>query len=70
MARKVHNRFSSLKLDRDWCYDGRLPWNGALIEEFVPSRGVRQGDSLPPYLLVLGVERLGHSICDTEENGL
>lgn len=39
-----------------------LLWNGLRANDFVPSRGVRQGDPLSPYLFVLAVERLGHLI--------
>lgn len=36
----------------------RILWNGEMIDPFNPSRGVRQGDSLSPYLFVLCMERL------------
>lgn len=36
----------------------RMLWNGEALEEFTPTRGIRQGDPLSPYLFVLCLEKL------------
>lgn len=38
----------------------RVLWNGEALEEFSPSRGIRQGDPISLYLFVLCIERLFH----------
>lgn len=44
-------------------------WNGDNLDWIVPTRGVRQGDAISPYLFVLCIERLGHAIKATRESG-
>lgn len=40
----------------------KVLWNGEALEEFSPSRGIRQGGPISPYLFVLCIERLFHLI--------
>lgn len=48
----------------------RILWNGETTVQIFPSRGLRQGDRLFPYLFVLCLERLGHIIDQQVEAGL
>ena len=46
-----------------------IVWNGKQLNWFKPSRAIRQGDSISPYIFVLCIERLGHVICSAVELG-
>ena len=43
--------------------------NGSPSEIFIPSRGLRQGDPLSPFLFILMMEGLGKSIKQAKEEG-
>ncbi|XP_057441172.1 uncharacterized protein LOC130733113 [Lotus japonicus] len=63
----------AIKVDLEKAYD-RLKWfqvafNGGRSPPFNPQRGIRQGDPLSPYLFVLCMKRLAHSIGDAVNAG-
>lgn len=37
-------------------------WNGEMAAALTPSRGIRQGNPISPYIFVLCIERLAHAI--------
>lgn len=50
-----------------WCVstaEMHVLWNGEKGETFNPSRGLKQGDPLSPYLFVLVMEKFAHLIQD------
>ena len=44
-------------------------WNGSKFDNFLPSRGIHQGDPISPYLFVLCVERLSHLSNEAVKSG-
>ena len=67
----IHETLQETRLSRDMIHiimecitfaTMKVLWNGEVAVEFVPSRGIRQGDPLSLYIFVLCIERLNHGI--------
>ena len=55
-----------------WCISSpsmQILWNGSKSEQFNPTRGLRQGDPISPYLFVICMEKLAHLIQEQMNNG-
>lgn len=48
----------------------RVIWNGEALDKFSPSREIRQGDPISPYLFVLCIERLSQIIQAATDQGI
>lgn len=53
-------------LKRSFC---KLLWNGKFTDVIKPTKGLRQGDPLSPYLFILCMERLSRWILGRVEEG-
>lgn len=47
----------------------KILWNGKQLEQIIPTRGIRQGDAISPYIFVLCMERLSHIIKEEVQQG-
>ena len=56
----------------EWCISSpslQILWNCSKLVQFNPSRGLRQGDPISPYLFVIGMEILAHLIQEQMNKG-
>ncbi|XP_031103194.1 uncharacterized protein LOC116006838 [Ipomoea triloba] len=47
----------------------KVLWNGKQLDQIIPTRGIRQGDAISPYLFVMCMEKLSHIIKDEANRG-
>nr|XP_025670055.1 uncharacterized protein LOC112769805 [Arachis hypogaea] len=59
----------AFKIDLEKASSLSILWNGNRLESFQPNRGLRQGDSISPYLFVLCMEMLACFISNQVELG-
>jgi hypothetical protein len=64
-----HERWISLIMKCVSTVSYRVRVNGELTDESTPTRGLRQGDPLSPYLFLICAEGLSSLLNSTEEQG-
>ena len=47
-----------------------IVWNDKMLDWFMPSRSIHQGNAISPYLFVFCVEKLGYLIYDVVNSGI
>jgi len=65
-----HERWSKLIMQCISTVSYRIKVNGELTDEIIPSRGLRQGDPLSPYLFLLCAEGFSILLNATKSNGV
>jgi hypothetical protein len=64
-----HRRWVDLVMKCVTSVKYRIRVNGELSEEFIPERGLRQGDPISPYLFLLCAEGFSSLLAKAEEEG-
>jgi hypothetical protein len=65
-----HRRFVAIVMRCVTTVKYRIKVNGDLTDEIIPSRGLRQGDPLSPYLFLLCAEAFSSLLKKAEEDNL
>lgn len=74
----IRETLSDAGINEDWCRNimhciettrMSILWNGEPTDWFKPSRGIRQGDAMSPFIFVLCIEKLSHMIKEEVANG-
>lgn len=58
----ISNELIRIIMERITAVRMNVLWEGEFTEDFMPSRGIRHGDPISPYIFVLCIERLSHGI--------
>nr|GME00746.1 splicing factor 3B subunit 2 [Ipomoea batatas] len=74
----IRDTLTDIGMNEDWirnimsCVTSSKLWilrNGKQLDQVTPTRGIRQGDAISPYIFVLCMERLSHLIKEEVRKG-